>query len=107
MARFRYNEAIQDIYQLRDPRMESIYKQTAALQEAAAVLYETDPDTAIKLLSDFAYSTAVDWHETWLELGDELMGKYAFDRVRVQGPSYPDWWIDWLGRAVEEVEVTE
>jgi len=107
MARFRYNEAIQDIYQIRDSRMESIYKQTAALQEAAAELYETDPEIAIKLLSDFAYNTAVDWHETWLQLGDELMGKYAFDRVRVQGDMYPEWWIDWLTRAVEEIEVVE
>ena len=87
--------------------MESIYHQTAALQEAAGEIYENDPDTALQLISDFAYNTAVSWNKTWLELGDELMGKYAFDRVRLQAPLYPDWWIDWLTRAVEEVEVIE
>jgi dipeptidase len=107
MARFRYNEAIEDIREVREPRMETIYKQTAALQEAAGEIYEIDPETALQLISDFAYNTAVSWNKTWLELGDELMGKYAFDRVNVSGTMYPDWWIDWLTRAVEEIEVVE
>lgn len=107
MVRFRYDEAIQDLYQVRDPKLASTYYQAAAIQEAAAELYKTDPETAVKMISDFAYDTAVGWNNTWLELGDKLMGKYAADRVYMKSPLYPDWWEDWLSQAVKEVEVGE
>ena len=105
MARFRYNEAIEDIREVREPKMDNVYRQAAALQEAAGELYETNPEAAIKMVGDFAYNTAVSWNKTWLQLGDKLMGKYAFDRVYLKGPNYPDWWPEWLDQAVKEVEV--
>ena len=107
MTRFRYNEAIQDLYEVRDPKLASTYYQAAAMQEAAAELYKDDPETAVKMISDFAFDTAVGWNNTWLDLGDRLMGKYAADRVYMKSPLYPDWWIDWLSEALETVKVEE
>jgi hypothetical protein len=64
------------------------------MQKAAAELYKTDPEAAIQLITDFAYTTAVRWHQDWLALGDRFFSAYWtlntrqtpewFDKVCVQ-----------------------
>ena len=44
----------------------------------------------MKLLTE--YYNAIDWHNYWLELGDELYGTYMFNRVDMKRAAYPDWW---------------
>jgi dipeptidase len=96
MARRRFSDAIVDLRNFRDPKMETIYNTVPKIQELAAKVYETDRDAAIAIISDYAYNTAVAWQADWLKLGDMLMGKYAADRVNFGGTNYPKEWRDAL-----------
>ncbi len=94
MAELRYCEAIKDIHAFRDPRLEMLYKVTPKVQELAAEIYKTDPEAAISLIHEFAYTNAVAWHEDWKKLGDMLLGKYAMGFINFKSTAYPEWWND-------------
>ena len=66
---------------------------------AAALSNAGKGDEAVKLLTDYAYNNAIDWHNYWLELGDELYGTYMFNRVDMKRAAYPDWWSEILNNA--------
>ncbi len=95
-----YERAIQEIYAARDPRMAEQYETVASMQNAAAALVEAgDSKGAIELLTNYAYNTAVDWHNYWLEFGDELYGTYMFNRVDMKSAPWPDWWKEIMNNA--------
>lgn len=95
-----YASAIQEIYAARDGRMAEQYKTVADMQAAAAALVEAgNSEAAIELLTNYAYNNAVDWHNYWLEFGDELYGTYMFNRVDMKAAPYPDWWQQILDNA--------
>jgi dipeptidase len=96
MSRLRFKDAIVDIRNFRDPKMQIMYDTVPKLQELAAELYEVDKEAAIAILSDYAYNTAVAWQADWLKLGDRLLGHYAADRVNFGGTNYPKEWVDAL-----------
>jgi len=75
-TQFKYNEAIEELYKYRDPKLETLYKITPVVQKAAAELYNIDKDAAIQMITDFAYNTAVGWYQDWLALGDLFFSKY-------------------------------
>jgi dipeptidase len=97
MAELHYKEASEDIHAFRAPRMQMLFAFTPKVQEMAAELYKTDRAAAINLISEFAYSNAVAWHEDWLALGDMLLGKYALGYVNFKQSPYPQWWNDLIG----------
>lgn len=102
-----YDSAIEEIYAARDPRMAEQYETVKSMQAAAAALVEAgNTDAAIELLTNYAYDNAVEWHNYWLEFGDELYGTYMFNRVDMKQAPYPQWWKDILAgapdRPVEE-----
>jgi hypothetical protein len=83
--------------------MADIYVQAAAVQEEAAKIFDKHkkiyekqgkvPQKIVKLISDFAYDTAVDWHEDWKYLGDHLLTQHwAVQATRAS--SFPEWWLD-------------
>ena len=96
MTRLRFKDAIVDLRNFRDPKMQIMYDTVPKLQELAAELYEVDKEAAIAVLSDYAYNTAVAWQADWLKLGDRLLGHYAADRVNFGGTNYPKEWVDAL-----------
>ena len=75
-TQFKYNEAIEALYEFRDPKLESLYKMTPVVQKAAAELYKTDQEAAVQMITDYAYSNAVRWHQDWLALGDRFFSDY-------------------------------
>jgi dipeptidase len=97
----RYEKAIEDLKNFRDPKMQSIYDTVPILQDAAAKLYEINPDAAIDLLGDYAYDTALGWYDDWLKLGDEIFARYACERINFRSTGYPDWWIELLETDIE------
>ena len=100
MVGMRYSEAIKELRAFREPKMASVYAQTAQLQEYAAMMYrQGNPKEAVKLMSDFCYHTAVGWNQDWLDLGDRLFTKYATERINFGSAGYPTWWQDWLNPA--------
>lgn len=99
-ASTNYQSAIQDIHAARDDKMEMQYETAEVIQNAAAELVKAgNKDAAVELLTSYAYNNAVDWHQYWLEFGDELYGKYMFGRVNMKQAPYPDWWKEILDAA--------
>lgn len=97
MAELRYTEAIEDIYNYRDPKLAALYDQTAAIQERAAELYKEDPEAAVDMIDNFAYNTSTAWHHEWKDLGDHLLGRYAMGYRNFSTTGYPEWWNDFIG----------
>ena len=95
-----YQSAIKEIHEARDSRMDAQYIVASEMQEAAAALIEAGKrDEAVELLTTYAYNNAQDWHDYWLEFGDELYGTYMFNRVDMKAAPYPQWWQDILDNA--------
>ena len=92
MAELRYNEAIQDLYAFRDPKLEMLYQIIPGIQEKAAEIYQSNPKAALSLLHNFYYQQAIALHESWKNLGDMLLGKYAMGYRNFGTVPYPEWW---------------
>ena len=99
MIGLRYKDAIKDVDAIRAPKMDAVYRQTAALLEVARKQYATDPKGAVKLMSEFCYNTSIGWYADWLKLGDQLFAKYAMERVNFGAQNFPQWWKDWVDPA--------
>lgn len=85
VARINYQSAIQDIHSFRDPKMESIYKQTNEVQNVAArLIRQGKTDEARDLITGFGCTTAQRWHDEWLDLGDELLGTYMWGNKKMK-----------------------
>ncbi|MBQ0070816.1 MAG: C69 family dipeptidase, partial [Spirochaetales bacterium] len=89
VARINYKSAIQDIHAFRQPKMDSIYKQTEEVQAVASrLVVEGQKDAALDLLTTFGYNTAAQWHEDWLKLGDELLGRYMWGNKNMKTQAF-------------------
>ena len=97
LTTLRYNEAIEDLYAFRDPKLEMLYQVVPMVQEKAAELYESDPDAALALLQNFYYNNALGLFESWKQLGDILFGKYAMGYRYFKRAPYPEWWNEIIG----------
>ena len=103
MAELKWNEAIGRIQEIRDPIMFDIYEQTAKIQEAAAGIFRRHrkhykkhgevPKPVAKLITDFAYKKASQWHEDWKFLGDQLLTDYWAIQA-TSANRLPEWWLD-------------
>ncbi len=95
-----YQSAIKEIYAARDGRMADQYVATEEAQTKATELINAGKrDEAVELLTSFAYDNAVEWHDYWLDFGDELYGTYMFNRVDMVSQPYSDWWKEILENA--------
>jgi len=97
MVELRYNEAIQDLYAFRDPKLEMLYQIVPLVQEKAAEIYQSDPDAALSLMHNFYYQNALASFESWKSLGDMLLGKYAMGYRYFKDAPYPEWWNELIG----------
>jgi hypothetical protein len=91
----RFKDAIVDLRNFRDPKLEVIYQTVPKIQELAAEVYQNDRDAAIDIISDYAYNTAVAWQADWLKFGDYLVGNYCADRINF-GTGLPKEWGELL-----------
>ena len=95
VARTYYTGAIKQIREMRDPRMEKIYKETDEIQNKAAELIKAKKDKkAVELLTNYGYDTAVAWHKDWLFLGDQLMGRFMWTKDKMKDLPASKWWND-------------
>ncbi len=53
MTELRYNEAIEDLYAFRDPKLEMLYQIVPEVQKKATEIYQTDPEKGLSLLNKF------------------------------------------------------
>ncbi len=104
VARINYQNAIKDIAAFRDPIMEKQYETVNDIQEAAAALVEQgNSEAARALITAYAYSTAEKWHEDWLELGDQLLGRYMWGHMNMRAQPYSDWWNSIMNSAPHDL----
>lgn len=95
-----YERAIEEIYAARDPKMAEQYETVASIQDAATALVNAgNTEAAITLLTNYANENAIDWHNYWLEFGDELYGTYMFNRVDMKSAPWPEWWNEIMENA--------
>jgi len=93
VARINYRSASKDIHDFRQPRMNAVYDATNEIQTVAArLIRQGKKDSAVNLLTTYAYTTAEDWHNRWLKLGDELLGTYMWGNKKMKAQGYSDWW---------------
>ncbi|GEM_PF-2256884 len=66
---------------------------------AANLIKNGQKDTAIELLTTYAYNNAEKWHKEWLALGDDLLGTYMWGNkdMKLQKPNA--WWSDIMSKA--------
>ena len=80
ICEINYQYGIKLLHANRQEKMDLQYDVVANLQEVAAQLIEAgNEEAALKMISDYAYYNAVDWHDRWLAFGDKLLA-YRFDR---------------------------
>ncbi len=92
-AAVNYNTAIEVIREVRDPKMEQIYKTTASIQDLAASMINVGlTDEAVDLLTNYTATIANDWHDTYLELDSVLRGKLMLGTVDMALPEVPESW---------------
>lgn len=100
VAEINYQSAVPRIHEFRQEKMDKQYAQVDNLQTLAARLIRQGmEDDAMDLISTYAYWTAVDWHEKWLGLGDELMGTYMWGRKDMKSQTQSQWWLDIMASA--------
>ncbi len=95
LSSINLESAILDVFDVRDPKRDSIYKQTSVAQDVAASMIDAGmKDEAIDYLTTFANVTATDWFDTYTELGDFIEGKYMLGNVNMRVPKAPEWWTN-------------
>lgn len=93
IARINYKSAIEDIRAFRDPIMEEQYDVVDSIQTVAARLVrQGKEEEARNLLTSFGSATAQKWHDDWLQLGDQLLGRYMWGNKNMRTVAYSDWW---------------
>ncbi len=97
MAELHYNEAIKDLYAVRDPKLEMLYEIVPEVQKKATEIYQTDPERGLSLINNFYYQHAVALHESWKNLGDMLLGKYTMGYINFRTAAYPEWRNELIG----------
>ena len=98
IAEMRYQDARKEIHAVRDPKLAALYHLVPAVQQVAADLIKKgDVDGALDVITDFGCAQALDWHATWLALGDRLFSTYALGTTHMKKAPYPDWWNKQIG----------
>lgn len=100
IAEINYQYAVPVIHEFRQAKMDPQYVIVDELQNTAARLIRSgNKEAGIKLISDYAYYNAIDWHEKWLELGDDLMGTLMWGRIDMKTAAKPAWWTEIMNNA--------
>ena len=72
----RYSLLFPALEQVRDSLENSYFKDTPKVEQAAALLYDSDPQAAVKLLNLYSVETAQKMLERWKALATYLIVKY-------------------------------
>ena len=69
------------------------YDTVKEIQEVASQLVNNgNPELARKLLTIYGSDTAQTWHDEWLDLGDQLLGRYMWGNKNMSIQRYSEWW---------------
>jgi len=97
-ADLKFSYMIQDIRAKQALLEGKAFKEQSAVEQTAARMYETDPDSAREYLTDYCVNNAEDVVAQWWDFADYLVAKYHDGYVNIpeagQGVGYPAWWLE-------------
>ncbi len=96
-ADLKFSYMIEDIKAVQQELEGQFFAMQPAIEEAALNLYKTDPDLAVKFITDYSYNTAKNTLDRWWKLADELVYKYNDGYVNGSSVGYPTWWLEEVG----------
>jgi len=100
-ADLKFSYMIKDIKEKQQEIESKEFAFQPAIEAAALVLHEQDPELAKAYLTDYSINNAEAVVEEWRELGKFLVMKYIDGYVNVpkvgQGVGYPLWWLKEVG----------
>ena len=100
ICEINYQYGIKLLHANRQEKMDLQYAVVDNLQEVAAQLIEAgNEEAALKMISDYAYYNAVDWHDRWLAFGDQLLATFMWGRIKFSTPRQSAWWSDIMKNA--------
>lgn len=97
-AALRYEPMIADVRAVQQAIEGDYLAVQPAFEQAAAVLYRTDPELAARWLTDYSVLHAEEVVRRWRALGEQLVTKYndgyiQDDKGRPQEVGYPERWL--------------
>ena len=73
-------------------------QQIKEMDEKAAIVYKTNPDEAIKMLSDFSLKCASNTWKSWKELANYLLVKYSDGNIKKQNGKHDNYVRELFGK---------
>jgi len=103
-ANLKYSYMIKDIQQVQRELEGKAIESQAAIEKAAQIMYESNPELMKDFLTSYCNSHAEEVIKRWIELGEHLIMKYNDGYVkdengRPRGVGYPE---SWLRRVIKE-----
>jgi dipeptidase len=98
-AQVLYSLAIQDVREAQKRYEASAVERTPLIDKTALELYQKDPASAIRFLTDYSYNNAQAVTDAWWKLGDAMMVRYnklwIYDaKTRKRNPlTFPEWYL--------------
>jgi len=93
-----YSYAIKDVQKAQLKWETNNYKMISMMDREATEIYQQDPKSAIRMISNFCINNANNIVNAWWQLGDDLLVKYNHLRIynsktrRIRRLQYPDAW---------------
>ena len=97
-ADLKFSYMIEDIQAEQHKFEQGFMDMQPAIDNAAAELYEQDPELARQFLTDYTNSNLEKVANRWWELAEELVYKYqdgyVFSEDSIESVGYPTWWLE-------------
>ena len=97
-ADLKFSYMIQDIREQQTLLEGQAFGEQSVVEQTAASMYETDPDSARDYLTDYCASNGGNVVREWWSFADYLIVKYHDGYVNTpvlgEGVGYPAWWLD-------------
>jgi hypothetical protein len=97
-----YSYAIKEVREAQKKWEKTAAERAPLIDEYAIHLYEKDPSTASKFLTDYCNNNAKLVIDAWWDLGDYLLVRfnhlwnYDVRERKRKALEYPDWWLKLL-----------
>lgn len=115
----RYNHIFPDVKRAMDKFENTCFAEQPAIDAAAKMLYENNPELAINFLTDYSCNTATKLYNSWVELDKYLLVKFIDGNTKKQNadgsftdngsnfniptmPDFPGYSEDWKKAVVRE-----
>ena len=79
----KWQEAIQDVKDVRDPLQEQFFKDLTEMDQKAKAVYEKDPEKARKILTEFTHQRMEESFQMFKKLRSTLITKYTNNKQRL------------------------